>query len=582
MTSPPLPLAAFGTIDWFVLGAYLALMLAIGLVAAYRESRHKSDTKEFFLGGRSMPTWALAISIIGSSLSVATFVGVPDSAFKGNLTYLMLYLGSVLAALFVAAVFVPRLYRAGTVTIYGYLAQRFGEPARVAVSLTFLFGRTLASAARVMLAAVPLCMLVNDVRADEVTLGQMILAIVAIGFVGTFYTVFGGIKTVVWVDTIQFVLVVGAALLTIGLLLDRIPASIGELPAILDKPGGAVDGGGKLRIVDLSTDPAKPFTLWAALTGAFLLNMAAFGVDHDLAQRFLVAKSPRAGAMSLIASQFVGFTVVSLFLVIGLLLHVFYMRPDVMKDMGPIVAHRLPSAEQAGAVYQWFLMKELPPIASGLAMAGLFAVAQGSMDSAINALASSAVADLYLPLKKMRRDRERHAARAVAVAPGGTLNYATPVTAGGPVVGPVAGAEGDADTERPSDAPKWAVAGMGAVMTLFGIACAYAYDPKEKGFLEFALGVMNFAFSGMLAVFLTALLTRRGNNVSVILALLTGVFVVALSQNTPYRWITGTLTGTPRTIAFTWAMPIATGLAFLVCVSGRRREAGAERATARN
>jgi Na+/proline symporter len=292
--------------------------------------------------------------------------------------------------------------------------------------------------------------------------------------------------------------------------------------------------------------------------------MAAFGVDQDLAQRFLVAKSPRGGAISLIASQFVGFTVVTLFLFIGLLLYVFYQRPDVM---GGPPAHPLPSAEGSGAVYQWFLMKELPPIASGLAMAGLFAVAQGSMDSAINALASSAVADLYLPLKKMRRDRGRRSARGPAVVvPGGAGVGATPV--------PVAGAEGDVETERPSDAPKWAVAGMGAVMTLFAIACAYAYDPKEKGFLEFALGVMNFAFSGMLAVFLTALLTRRGNNLSVVLALLTGAAVVALAQNTPYRWITGALTGTPRTIAFTWAMPIATGLAFLVCVAGRpaRRE----------
>src|SRR3712207_7575565 len=117
-----LPLAAFGTIDWVVLGAYLALMLSIGLVAAYRESRRKSDTREFFLGGRSMPTWALAISIVGSSLSVATFVGVPDRAYGGNVSYLILNLGNFIAAFLVAWLFVPRLYRAGTVTVYGYLA----------------------------------------------------------------------------------------------------------------------------------------------------------------------------------------------------------------------------------------------------------------------------------------------------------------------------------------------------------------------------------------------------------------------------------------------------------------------------
>jgi hypothetical protein len=126
------PLAAFGTVDWVILGAYLATMLVIGLVAAWRESRHKSGTAEFFLGGRSMPTWALAISIVGSSLSVATFVGVPDTAYAGNLTYLILFVGNFAAVFLVGFVFVPRLYNAGTVTIYGYLAGRFGEGARVA------------------------------------------------------------------------------------------------------------------------------------------------------------------------------------------------------------------------------------------------------------------------------------------------------------------------------------------------------------------------------------------------------------------------------------------------------------------
>jgi Na+/proline symporter len=261
------------------------------------------------------------------------------------------------------------------------------------------------------------------------------------------------------------------------------------------------------------------------MTGQVLVAMAAFGVDHDLAQRFLVAKSPSRGALSVIASQFVAIVVVSMFLAIGLLLFVFYQRS------GTTVAYPLPPMEQAGAVYQWFLMKELPPVASGLAMAGLFAVAQGSMDSAINALASSAVADIYLPLRKM---------------------------SGRPV-----------DPDKSVDAPKFAVAAMGAVMTGFALACVFAYDPKEKGFLAFALGVLNFAFSGMLAVFLTALLTRRGNSTSTVLALLTGVVVVALTQDRPMRWMTTTVAGKPHTLGFTWAMPLATGLAFLVCMAGR-------------
>src|SRR5205814_7213167 len=140
--------------------------------------------------------------------------------------------------------------------------------------------------------------------------------------------------------------------------------------------------------------------------------------------------------ISVTESQFVGIVVVSMFLAIGLLLYVFYNRPDVM---GAAHADRPPTGE-ATAAYQWFLMKELPPVASGLAMAGLFAVARGSLDSAINALASSLVADIYLPLRK---------------------------ALGNPV-----------DADKPMAAPKIAVAAVGAVLVGFAIACGFAFDPK--------------------------------------------------------------------------------------------------------
>jgi Na+/proline symporter len=220
-----------------------------------------------------------------------------------------------------------------------------------------------------------------------------------------------------------------------------------------------------------------------------------------------------------------------MFLAIGLLLYVFYKRADVMGSAMP--AYPPPSTEQASAAYQWFLMKELPPVASGLAMAGLFAVARGSLDSAVNALASSLVADIYLPMR---------------------------AAMGRPV-----------DPDKPIAAPKIAVAAMGAVMVGFAIGCVYAYDPKQKGFLDFALLVLNYAFSGMLAVFLTALLTKRGNSASVVAALVTGVVVVALTQDAPFSRITKMVLGKEHTIAFTWAMPVATGLAFLVCVLGKPR-----------
>jgi SSS family solute:Na+ symporter len=523
---PAPPLAAFGAADWAVLGLYLLVMLGIGVGAMLRE--RKEATEEFFLGGRSMPSWALAISIVGSSLSAATFIGAPDRAYSGNLTYLILNLGGFMAVGVVGFFFVPRLYRAGTVTIYGFLAQRYGEPARMAVSATFLLGRLLASGSRLMLAAFPLCLLIFGLQRP--TFGQMAIAIAIIGFVGTFYTCFGGIRTVVWVDTIQFALVVGAVVLSIAILLNKIPLSIGQIFDLLGSQANA-DGTTKLTLVDWSADPKRPFTVWAALTGAFFVGVASF--DQDLAQRFLVARSPSRGAISVIASQFVSVIVVSMFMFVGLLLFIFYQRPDVMGANGP-VGYAVPGLNQAA--YQQFLLMELPPVLSGLAIAGLFAVAQGSMDSAINAMAGSAVADLYLPWRQMRDGSGAAVAESQNVT-----------------------------------APTIAVAAIGGLMTLFAVFCAFIYDPDQKAFLDFALGMLNFAFSGMLAVFVTGLFTRRGNNASVIAALVVGFGVTLATQDFIMRPMTSWLLGEPRTLAFTYAMPIATILATAVCMCGRRK-----------
>src|SRR3954447_6807010 len=509
------PLAAFGGVDWAVLAGYFALMIAIGFAVA----RGKQSTREYFLAGRSLPTWALAVSIVATTLSAATFIGVPDEVYLGDVSYLILFLGTFLAVFIVALLFVPRLYRAGTVTIYGYLRPRLGEGAVTAVSCTFLVGRLLASGTRLFFAAIPLTLLLFGTEHPEQHKPQLVLAICMIGLLGTFYTVKGGIRAVVWTDAIQLFLVIGAACLTVGLLLHRIGRPPAELWSILRQDG-------KLHLLDTSLDFAKPYTLWAAIFGYVFLNVANYGVDHDFAQRFLVSRSAVRGGLSVIVSQFITVAVVCLFMAVGLLLYIFYKRPDVMGAAAP--AH-VPAGKAAGASPH-FLLSELPPVFSGLAVAGLFAVAQGSMDSAINAMASSAVADLYFPLCRRL---------------------------GRPV-----------DPDRSSATPRVAVAVIGVVLTVFAIACAYLYDPQRQTLLQFALGIMNFAFAGMLGVFLTAMFTRRGNVQSVICALLAGAATIALLQPAALPWWTGHLLHHPVKLAMPWGMPIGTAVSFLVCVAG--------------
>jgi solute:Na+ symporter, SSS family len=527
-------LAVFGPLDWGVVALYFAAMIFMGV----RGARREQGAREYFVGDRSLPTWALAISIVATTLSAATFVGAPELSYGGNLTYLSLNIGGFLAVLIVAMFFVPKLYRAGTVTIYGYLSERFGEPARIAVSAMFLVGRMLASGARLFIAAMPLCLLMFAHKGQTDLLPsklQLMEAICLIGIVGTFYTTLGGIKTIVWVDVIQFFIVVGAAILSIGLMLHKIPLSLGQIAHLLASPSSGPHGHSKLQLFNWSADSGDPYTLWAAIFGSTFLSVAVFGVDQDFAQRFIASKSPLKGSLSLIYSQLISIVVVAFFLLIGLLLYVFYKRPDIMGAASP---RNAPGNQYA---YTAFLLNELPTVVSGIAMAGFFAIAQGSMDSAINALASSAVADLYFPIRRQ-------------------LGYSV-------------------DPNQSTGAPKIAVAMMGLVMVLFAILCIQLYSAHGRTLIDFALGIMAIPYAGMLGVFLTALLTRRGNTVSVLASLAAGVTtVILLGPGVLDRW-SKLFFHHPWHLASTWWMPVGTIVSFLVCVAGspKRRQAALSR-----
>jgi len=512
----PCTLAIFGPLDCVIVAAYFLLVILVG----YAVARKDTAAGEFFLGGRNLPTWAIAFSLVATMLSTVTFVSVPDTAFAGDISYLILNLGGFIATVIVAFLFVPRLYHAGTVTIYGFLANRFGEPARLAVSSVFIFGRMLSSGARLFVAAIPLCLLMFGAKAP--TFPEMALAILLIGAVGTAYAVKGGVRAVVWVDTIQLAIVVGTAIISALFLMQKIGLSLPEIFHVLAQPTADGGGPGKLHLLDWSRDPAKPYTFWTAIFGNTFLMIAALGVDHDLAQRFLISKSHTKGALSVIASQFISIIVVSMFLFLGLLLYIFYRRPDIVG-----VAHQ--ATENGSSIYPWFLLHELPTGLAGLSIAGFFAVAQGSLDSAMNALASSIVADVYIPLKS-------------SYSPGFSR-----------------------DLPR---APKRTVAAVGASLCLFALLCAWTYDPQNRTLLDFVLGLMSFAYTGMLGVFLTALFTKRGNSTSVFAALITGAVTVALLQDRAVEAWMPPLLGTTQHIAWPWWMTVGTTLSFLVCVAG--------------
>jgi SSS family transporter len=527
---PALIATSFEPLDWAVVLVYMLVVVAIGV----QIGRRQKGVDDFFLGSRSMSLWPVAISVLATALSAATFIGGPEQAFKGDLTYLTTNLGALIAAIIVASVFLPRFYRANVTSVYELLGYELGSPARHAASAMFQIGRVFASGARLFIVAIPFAWIVFG---PEPARHEMMVAIGLIAVAATAYTTVGGIRAVIWTDVLQAVVLVGTIAVAFVLLWSRLGLSWTEISSVLSStPAGDGDpasglGSGKLRWLDLGLDPSRPYTLPAVLVGFTLFNMAAYGTDQDLAQRMLTCRSARAGGWSVILANVISWPVTALFLGLGLLLYIFYRDQDVGDGRD---------------VFVRFILNEMPSGLRGLMIAGLFAAAMSSLDSALSAMASATVADFYRPWRVGRLGRTR-------------LGH-----------------------QRELKLARVLVVCWGVVLAGFACFCVYWHEKTELPLIDFALGVMVFAYSGLLAVFLTAICTRRGNAWSAIAALVTGFLIVALFEtwiwssfepaNQAKEWVLDRLPGGLAEIrlAFPWKMVIATTGAFLVCCLGRR------------
>ncbi len=499
-------------IDWLVLLTYFGALVG----AAVWLGRRAKDTQGYFLGSRQMPTWAVVISIVATGQSAATFVGLPQASFAGDLTYLSTHLGEIIAAVILAWLFIPVYYRLGVATPYELLERRLGPLARQGTSWAYLVGRVFSTGSRVFIGAVPTSLVVfGDLGPWHLVLSIWILVIASVGT-----TLIGGIKGVIWVDVVQAIVYVGAAVAALGFLLWRIPAPIGEVLSGLSAPPDGT--GSKLRLLQFSGDPFESFTVLTAVFCFTLLTIASHGADHDMVQRMLTCKSGRKASLSVVQGVLVRIPTVVLFLGLGLLLHVFYQRPDLMGEVAPVKA--LATERGSEKAFTQFMIHEIPAGLTGLLLAGLFAAGLSSVNSSLGAMSAAFVNDAY---KKFRPGRDdRHYLR----------------------VG------------------RWAVVGCAVLLGAFACVCIAWYDPEHQSLLDFALASMTFAYAGILGVFFTALFTKRGNGWSAIAALGAGFVVVLLLQKPVYVWMTGGQTA----LAWPWHLPIGTLVATGVCAVGKR------------
>ena len=334
--------------------------------------RRRRSVKDYFLGGRQVPWWAIAACIVATETSTLTFIGAPGRSYRGDWTFLQLVFGYVIGRLFISALFLPAYFRGEIYTSYELLQKRFGGRVRAASSGIFLAYRTLGDGIRLHAAALVLAVAAGVPQYEWVF-------ILFLGAAMILYTEEGGVTATIWTDTIQMFVYLAGALVCLVAVIRLLPMSVGDALQ-------AAAAAGKLQVWNTALDFTQPFTLLAGVVGGVFLTLATHGTDHYLVQRLLVARSRRDAAVGLTLSGFLVLAQFVLFLLLGTLLWTYYQgRPFARED------EVLPS----------FVAAALPGGWQGFILAAIVAAA---LSPSLNSMASATVRDFYLPYVRPRAD----------------------------------------------------------------------------------------------------------------------------------------------------------------------------------
>ena len=548
-------------IDGLIIVVYFVGIISIGLYMGRREN----SMHDFALGGRRVPWWAVMASIIAAETSAATFLGAPGEGFQNrSLAYVQLIIGLILGRMLVGYFFLKPYYQYKVYTVYDYLGIRFGTWSKNYVSGLFLFMRTLASGTRMFVPSLVMVLawqLLTSGRENTEykaisSVGPYVIAIVIITLLTCLYTALGGIKAVIWTDVIQATLMFGSALVAIATLLyhigghswnlldgfralgDAVPAMKGSegyfATGLEPKAVDAYKAAAGVTTMEWWRYPlmvlASPYTIFSAVIAATLMNMAAFGTDQDMVQRMLTAETYKKARRSLITAAFMDLPIAAAFTFIGILLFVYYQQDPTFlpRDAAGKVSY--------ANVFGSYILNVLPIGIRGLILAGVFATAMGSLSAALNALATSATNDWYIPYAARHKSGEHHVAAARVF----TVVFA---------------------------------------VLMIAIASAFAYatvkDPNVR-IIPVVLGIAGFILGPMLGVFLLGMFTkRRGSDLGNIIAISVGLAttIVLGGLHIDAANLLASAVGSQRrfvtplpTVAFTWFAMIGALVVFAVGV----------------
>jgi solute:Na+ symporter, SSS family len=350
--------------DYLIIVVYFSLIITVGV--AFRSQK---SLRDYFLGGNNVPWWAATFSGIATILSAVSYIGAPGMAYAGDYRLHQYRLGLPFAIVMLCVIMLPFFYRTQRYSIYEYIQERFDERTRLFVSGLFVVLKT--------------CFLGLAIYAPALVIRQMfgvsIWYIVAfVGFVTTLYTMLGGIKAVIWTDSVQLFILLGGLFVVAGIALAGIDGGLAEVIAI----GQAQD---KFRVWDFSWDLDTTFTVWAGLVGGGVFLLAQYGTDQAELQRFLATRSLRDARLAIIVTLVVTFAVGVGTFFIGSILFAFYTQ---FPDKGGL-------GMASNDVFPKFIVEELPIGVTGLIIAAVLAAAMSTISSVLNSVTTVIISDFY-------------------------------------------------------------------------------------------------------------------------------------------------------------------------------------------
>ena len=321
-------------IDWLVVGAYLVWIVWDGLRKA-----HRTDELEgYLLAHRTLPWWAVGLSVMATQLSAITLVGTTGQGYADGMRFVQFYFGLPIAMIILSVTLVPFFHRAKVYTAYEYLEKRFDLKTRTLASVLFLMSRGMSCGVIIAAPAVILSIILG---------WNLTLTILAIGLPTVLYTMHGGVQAVTWTDVKQMAVIVAGLLAAVAALIFGLPDGVGFTQAM--HVAGAA---GRLNAVDFTFDWNQTYTFWSGLLGGLFLMLSYFGCDQSQVQRYLTAKSIDEARHSLLMSAYWKIPLQALVLLTGVLVFVFYLFNQPPMLFNRVHADKIEQSARAGDFQQ--------------------------------------------------------------------------------------------------------------------------------------------------------------------------------------------------------------------------------------